>query len=718
MIVDLELRCFRKHKDLKLSLVQGLNVIRGPNEIGKTTITEGILYALYGANVLRDTLAETVTWGHKESELSARLVIRVRNTDYTFTRAKSGAEVNYTDPAGKELKVTGQKEVSAFAAEILGADAKTGSLLMLASQSGLRGALDDGATAVSGLMAKLADFDLLDQILDAAQKKLLLGADGPLREKLTAAEAEVAQAEAAIPGAAAIEEIDRRAATMRDGLAVVETLIAEQYQPAMVAADQKVQDDKERQAAHERATQYLADVQGKLAAERTKLGVAEADAAKKADPARIDTLRRQIGDAQGHERLLASHALLAGLPAYPKSFWEGDKGSFDAEMQAATKKRDEALARVREIAGETKALGRSLQSVLSGKCPTCGQDVKGDEHVLKHNAETQSRIAALETEAAAKNVIATDAQDDINALADVDTAAKPFVAAAQRLGDLVDVDLGFYPPKLSWRGAVPQRSSQTSAQMQAELKLLEGQNLAAAQAEGRVTAHRQAIHGLETDLVAAQKAVELSPPADIEPSIEAYEAAYRTYTEASEQLRNVRAEIQSLEMQKTMALGAAEAARVRVETVKQRVEEYRTDLKTLAFNNQLVKKLRGLKPIITDYLWNTVLAAVSNFFSTLRGETSVVTKDGDGFKVNGRGTSGLSGSTLDCLALAIRVALSKTFVPHASFMMLDEPAHGCDDNRTGNVLGFLASVGFDQIILASHDELSESVADKVIQLGE
>ena len=96
----------------------------------------------------------------------------------------------------------------------------------------------------------------------------------------------------------------------------------------------------------------------------------------------------------------------------------------------------------------------------------------------------------------------------------------------------------------------------------------------------------------------------------------------------------------------------------------------------------------------------------------------MVTKDSDGFKVNGSSVKSLSGSTLDVLALAIRVALTKTFIPNTSLLILDECAAGCDKDRTANLLGFLSSVGFRQILLASHDELSESVADRVINLGE
>ena len=147
-----------------------------------------------------------------------------------------------------------------------------------------------------------------------------------------------------------------------------------------------------------------------------------------------------------------------------------------------------------------------------------------------------------------------------------------------------------------------------------------------------------------------------------------------------------------------------------------KIEDLKRDIQKVNFNNVLLKKLRTIKPLITDHLWNTVLSAVSNFFSKLRGENSVVSKDGSGFKVNGQNIESLSGSTLDVLALAIRVALTKTFIPHASFLVLDEPAHGCDSVRTANVLGFLSSVGFAQTLLASHDELSEAVADRVIAL--
>ena len=76
----------------------------------------------------------------------------------------------------------------------------------------------------------------------------------------------------------------------------------------------------------------------------------------------------------------------------------------------------------------------------------------------------------------------------------------------------------------------------------------------------------------------------------------------------------------------------------------------------------------------------------------------------------------LSGSTLDILGLAIRCALLKTFVPQSSLLVLDEPMHGCDSERVESMLGFLKTVDFQQCLLVSHEEISESVADNIIQL--
>lgn len=710
MILELELKCFRRHENLLVRFGRGLNVIRGPNEIGKTTLTEGMLYAAYGAKALRNTLAATVTWGCKEAELSARMVVRVAGVDYTFTRSKAGAEVNW---AGG--KVTGQTEVTKYASDLFGADEKTAALLMMASQDGLRGALKDGPTKVSELMGKLADFDLIDRILANAGTELALGSDTPVREKMAATEAELTLLRAAAPDQGAIDACLAQMARFAENLNDHEKYGLDTLTPAMAEAEERVRAAENQNISRQRALQNLEQISSELAGTRTKLDVAQVTATTGPDPDAIAVMQQQVLDAQGHQRLVNAYLEFQRLPAYPEIAWDQDRASFDAEvarLRAAAADHSTKIAQFNT--GISTLRG---QKITSGKCHTCGQDVNNDEHTHQRNAEIDTQITSIEIDRRAQEALLANVNGDLQVMLDVERSAKPFLDAAQRLHAHVNVDVSVFPPRLVWHGEPPAESVDIP-KLQAELAALVARRQTALQAGGMVEVYRSNIADLERREAGAREVLESLPAVDVAPLQVAYDDAYRAYSQHADATRQLRAQLAELQ-QKHADLKAAMASHgARVAALEQRLVEYRNDIETLSFNNTLVKKLKALKPLITDHLWNSVLAAVGTFFSGMRGEQSIVTKGADGFKVNGQDIESLSGSTLDVLALAIRVALTKTFIPHASFMILDEPAHGADNVRTANILAFLSSVGFDQTILASHDELSESVADHVIALGD
>jgi hypothetical protein len=709
MILELELKCFRRHEDLLVRFGRGLNVIRGPNEIGKTTLTEGMLYAAYGSKALRNTLSATVTWGRKEAELKARMVMQVAGVVYTFTRSKAGAEVNW---AGG--KVTGQAEVTKFASDLLGADEKTAALLMMASQDGLRGALKDGPTKVSELMGKLADFDLIDRILANAATELSLGSDTPVREKMAATEAELVTLRAAAPDETAVATCVADMAALAENLNAHEIRALEALQPAMDQAEERVRAAEAQNISRSRAAQNLERVSAELQATNGKLEQSQQAATSGPDPDQITVLQQQVIDAQGHKRLVDAYADFRRLPAYPEVAWDQDRASFDAEVARLRAAADAQRAEAAKAAAGILALKN--QKITSGKCQTCGQDVNNDEHTLARNAEIDKQVSDLQQVGKVASASLKDLNDSLTVMLGVDQAAKPFLDAAQRLHAHVTVDSGVFPPRLAWAGEPPAAAVDVAA-LQAELRTLTERRQTALQAGGMVEVYRGNVAKLERDEAAAREVLDSLPAVDVVPLQQAYDDAYRAYTQHADATRQLRAQLADLQQRHSDLKAAIAGHAARVAALEQRMVEYRDDIETLSFNNTLVKKLKAMKPLITDHLWNNVLAAVSTFFSGMRGEQSVVTKGPDGFKVNGHDVESFSGSTLDILALAIRVALTKTFIPHASFMILDEPAHGCNQERTGNVLGFLSAVGFDQTILASHDELSEAVADNVVTLG-
>ena len=335
MIKTLKLYKFRKHVEETFDFGKGLVALRGPNESGKSTIIEACLYTLYGARALRDSLAECVTWGHKEGDLKVMLVIELDGKDYTYIRSKAGAEVYVSDgPGTKSLFVTGQSEVTAFSAQLLGADAKTASSLMLADQSGLRGALDDGPSAVSGLMGKLADFDLIDRIIVGMQETLLLGADGPIREKLKGAEAERDEATASVPSLQVLAGAELSVLAAEES----SNALREQRQnvelPAFNAASDRLREAEWAKTAYDDAVTAIDKAQKKLGEAITDLDDAKGRVVA-VDHDRIAALRKDVFDAVTASVKVDAWETFSRLPLPPEKDWEGDADSFFSAFNAA-----------------------------------------------------------------------------------------------------------------------------------------------------------------------------------------------------------------------------------------------------------------------------------------------------------------------------------------------------------------------------------------------
>lgn len=709
MIKKLTLKNFRKHRDLSLDFQAGLNVLRGANEQGKSTIIEGVLYPLYGTKALRTTLAEAVTWGEKESSLKSTLVLTIGGIDYTFTRSKSGAEVNWNGI----YKVTGQTEVSAFAAELLGADARMAAMLMLSSQSGLRGALDDGPAAVSGLMGKLANFDLVDRIIDAAQSYLVLGSDVPLRERLEQSEAELQALPVADPEEWKGHELRRE--EFQKALAASEGRLATEVEPAWKKALDALN------AAVAANTQYrdlnLQRADSVRHLEGTEIQLAKAEGKAKRVPNDQLLVAQQAVEAfRNRLKLLEVRQAVRKLGAFPETFWEGPFSEFFAELTDTQQKVLASDNRIMDLNRDIKALmGQLIKE--GGKCPTCGHEAPSDEHVTEHNANIRAQVDELYKQIELQTSAGNKFKSTLRTLVELQKTAKPWVDAATRYEDYthVTVDESSYPPRVTWTGG---DLSNDGADAESELKRLRDLDNAALRAEGEAQAHRTTIADLQKKIAEFEAKLAKATQYDEAPLRQAHDDAFAESNKLRAEINDLGLKLDQARSARDLAKQSYEAAVRQQVLLRERIADLKLDIERVSFNNGLLKKLRAIKPMVTDHLWNTVLSAVSNFFSTLRGEYSVVTKDAGGFKVNGQNVESLSGSTLDVLALAIRVALTKTFIPHASFLVLDEPAHGCDNIRTGNVLGFLSSVGFQQTLVASHDELSEAVADCVVTLGD
>ena len=281
------------------------------------------------------------------------------------------------------------------------------------------------------------------------------------------------------------------------------------------------------------------------------------------------------------------------------------------------------------------------------------------------------------------------------------------------------MDDALIPLRAYWNGEVPTATGPDVAALKAELATVRAHNEAVIKATARLetlreqeTAHRTTLQNLHQH----RDAIECMAEAEFGALCQQMSRLSSEMMEKVEAMNALRAEADALCVEHDEALRRyAEQAGVR-DALQTRINETEAEVEAITFNNQLLKKIRTARPVIGDRLWTMVLSAVSGIFSAMRGENSVVTRGEGGFLVNGKAASSLSGSTLDLLGIAIRIALVKTFLPNCPFLVLDEASAGMDDDRHGMMLAYIAASGFRQVIMVTHSDLPESLADNLVQL--
>lgn len=707
MLNKITLKNFRKHRELTVTFGAGMTAIRALNEQGKSTLLEAVSYAIGGVKAIRDSLDDCVTWGEPTNTLKVELELAVDGVVYTIKRGKSGAEVNYDGGI-----VTGQNEVTSFVARLLKVDAGASARLTLSNQNEIRGALEAGPKATTEMIERLAEFDQIDRLLEVMQEKLTLGSPTTVESRIASAEAALASAEAAaVPfdSQSAITEI-----------AEADTAHTAAVQKADLAAEALVKAQEAHSAVRERIVKRAGVVRDVEKADETisKLGgrIATQNAVKAPDNAEARTadLNQRIANVKQHRELRKKFDLAQQYRTRrPGATFKGTSTQLRAAITAAQAIVSSALQKTTARKGDIKLLEAQL---THGTCSFCGKDFSGVPEVAAKNEQISSGLAHAKKLLEAELLEHETATAQVALLRGIERDSTAGVEAHLSLGDLVTLADGEMPPILVWKGAAVTDVVEDAATLREQLSSIESEVRAYDAAQAllgslkeqaiEASAAREALlerlAGMpEEDSNAAQ--------ADLEAARDAETTARNTANQLRDVWRDAKNGLRDKQAAYDRAVEARDAAQ---EALKKLVE----DLRTLEFNNALLKRVRQARPMIADQLWNIVLAAVSGYFSEIRGVKSKVSKDSEGFKIDGKPISSMSGSTLDALGLAIRVALVRTFLPSSPFLILDEPAAAMDGDRTGNMLGFLSTCGFQQILLVTHEEVSQDIADHVITL--
>ena len=718
MLTRLELTNFRQHTSLKLEFTQGVTVIRGANECGKSTIFEAVTFALFGVEACRSN--DLTTWGAPDKSHVVTLELDLNGQTYHIVRSARGAELNSGD-----MKITGQREVTRRCEQLLDLKPGTGTNLMFASQNAVRGTLDEGSKSIQ-LIEKLADFDVVDGYINTLQTNFSLGKSDHLQQLVSDLETQLTNTQQQIAEFIDIDEFEATENSVLD-----EQLQALEAQAASKKSDigrlteqlDKIRGEEENRnnlkLSIANVEEYLAYIKSGLNAPVSTRPNAHLVADVESRTQFHEQLENLRAQADIQKKLGILHSDYLSYSYYCPSHFDsknpliridGTKESIQQDIGLLESNYSEYRIRKQELLLKRKNL--EDQKCNSLICPTCKREWDNADEMQKNNVRISEEIVELNIELAKLDNSIIEVESKINKLKDVlrQTEFTPAINSKW----VVDED-GKYPLKYKWTGGeLKEFDHEVSKQLEEYEGLLE--DLSAWESKQEV--FKQQLVDTETQL--SELTTKLaSIPESATSSVE----LSHTLNQINLDLNDIQHNINSVQSKKSEIPFKVEQLRKEYfklkdeeNNVKVKINNCNTEIQNMQINNALLKVLREIKPQLANTIWQQVCNTITQYFSTMRDKPSMVTKASTGFEVDGHNTKALSGSTLDVLGIAIRVALTKTFLPTCGFMLLDEPFAACDVERQMKALGFITSTGFDQIIIVTHEDTTEAVADNLITL--
>lgn len=684
MIKELVLTNFKKHTDRTFNFSAGLTALKGNNEQGKSSVYHAILYAYFGARALPLTLAETVTYDQPEASLKVGLTGVHEGVAYRIVRSKSGAKMTHGD-----VVVSGQAEVTRYVERMFGVDADAAAKLMVASQGKLRGALESNDAVA--LIEKLANISLIDELITKIQDQLPSGNTKVLVEAV----AQLAELPAPtldlsdLAPALAFHEAAVGLASQEVAAAqtVVQGYNVESLSAQLLAATKKATEYQGLQATVAKLTaetatppeNNLRDVAGLRALQYEQNQILQA----------VKVYRDFLK--------LPQQAPITNPPTNLEAFvtqLKGYKEDFTAKVAAL----DVQIAK------------KSAMAITDKECGLCGKLLQDVPEVVAKNSEVNEAVRVLQEHRELSQILLATAKEDLAKYEPMLVADRKLRVQAEAFKDVAEL-VETVPCTLRWTAAIPVEGP--SVDYASQIKAAEAHNT---EVQRTLTVYREALRRLSDAKEQLNDfEVATTETAELQAQLQAATEAREKLAVCQHRLRLAESEYARAEHAIALAQRAFEIESENYRASMDRKTSIEAELVEYHKNNALIKKLREARPIVASRLWAVVLASVSNHFGAIRGTPSRVTRDATTFLVDGKPAAGLSGSTLDALGLAIRIALGKTFLPSIDFLLLDEPSAGMDDNREAAMLGLLVSVNYSQVIVVTHSELADTFAANIVQ---
>jgi DNA repair exonuclease SbcCD ATPase subunit len=699
-LIRAQFKNFMTHKNLSVKFLPGINVIRGENEKGKSSILFGISYNWFGAGFLPQVIEETMTWGTKKTSLFTETVFVVKGETYTCQRSAKGAEL-YKGQLKKPL-VTGQKEVSVAVADLFSLPSvQSASKLIIAPQNEIRGIIALGSTAAATFIEELIDMREIDNLIKDLSARLLHNYDAK-KQALTEVESITTKIKE-LPVLRGTDEVDKKLSV----LVPRHSELTKRRQDAQTAATEAGYNLRECQSAQKRgndaanaARNNVDEIKRRLIKQEDTKLITEADIAEAEDLL-----------AASQRYTFYSQDLIPRLNTRPETVWEGNEAAFAAYRQGLA---DNITAQQKQISEKNATAAALRQQIIRDRtCPTCGTELHDKEATDKLNASLEQKIKALQDDVVALHVEKeATTQDHLVALEaqDYQLAQNQWLARhrteLEEIGLRVDENTVPFALSVAEPPEAPERLVTAN-----DVALLIKKNKEQQSALGQRETDKQAL----TDLVEKIKKLdaELTLLQGEEISLTVNKGSADRYLQGLEQeLGDLNTQKEALDEARTTILTEHTFIKKMCADLNEDLVLKKDQVKEIQKNADLISAVREARINISNLLWQKLLSVTETYFSLFRGKRSTLSISKKGILVDDH-LSAPSGSTLDVLGLSLRLAIGKLFADNG-FCALDEPSAGCDETRTAAMAAGLISANLEQIIMVTHKDVDEQIGNLIL----
>lgn len=742
-LAKVRLRNFRVHEDYTFEpMDEGVTAIVGKNGHGKSTIIDGIAWAIYGTKPNSGIKNSSwrrlgapedeesfvdVTFDLDGSELRVKRSIVNAKTGGTKCECWLGGTLE-AGPAVSHAESWLTKKLgideSGFLSTVL-VQQKHVSQLVAASRTERRRTLEK-LTGITAITSALEQAKLEERTYSKAIEAFGIDEDRLPELRKTAADNEALQAKT-------LEQVSKMEARLAKLDAAGRALRAKvDDMDARLARSRSLQEEKAKaDSTIDMMTERMAELSKTRDRLKAALPVDRLDSNETARvQAELDRAETDLVDAK--TKLRSMQATVDAKPTVDdldnaKKAVENAEAALAAfDVEEARKQIEDAKAAIAVARAEGLAAKKSLGELegVDGSdgdatCPTCRQPLTDPSHLI---SELEAKLADTRTTAAAERSKIESCEKTIHDAGDAEAAVSKAKTDLSALDTAVE-EAGKAEAGLPVAMSSVETFEATVKSLRATVSRFNEYKAKYGEYDRVMAELKTVVDRLETASKASkQAAAGLAEAGSVN---EDTLAKLRADLEAKRSKRaDLNADIVGKNGEAKLAAEKARSATAEADSLEEQMEKRKTMLSKLEVSSSTVMILGKFRehlilsaiPQVTDYASELINKISEGKFTTItidkKFDVSVETGDGVVESV-----SQLSGGEEDLVAICLRLAISVMLSDGApSMLILDEVLTAMDSDRASAILEAMQGISGGQIIIVAHNEIIKSIADKVVEL--